>query len=909
MTTLRLFRIHLVHHSRSLFVLATIVLVMSTLTALLPRATNHLLTDALRDQVDSLTVNQRDLSAHEQGTPTPTAAADPAANDLPSASDPVWGGLDDTMREIRAEMPPLLRSLFGPGQFAMTLPTAPASPADPTVRTKANAVLSIGFDPFLADHVRITKGRAPAEVTADLPAAGHPVDIVLSDAAAKTMHWPVGQLRVTRGSGGPPIETRLSGTYAPKDRADPVWAQVPGTLVPSVFEPDGGKPIVTAVGWAEPGSLPQLVQLSSNAILSAWFPLDSSALTSGNAQAYAGQLREFVRRSHLLPGDGYLNDAEGEPTIVGATELAFTSDVPRAIDEANAASTSALAMIALFASGPLGVAAIVLMLAAGLALRQQRRSLALVAARGMSASQLRTLVGVEGLAAGVPMALVGAVIGAVILPHDGSAAAGWWPALVGITPGLLMALSPPVSARAERADLTSSGAGSQRWILDVLVLLGAAAAIVALHGRGLATPDGGVDPLLAATPLLLSLAACLVVMRAYPWVLNRLLARTARWRGPTALIGTARALRDPAAGLAAALALVTSVGIAVFSAVATTTLQHGVVDASREAVGADLVVDGRPLNPRILTTLSERADVRATAGITEQTGVPLFADNKPVFARVLFVDVAALRRVQKDVPGAVRLPPALEETSGDRASILVSKGFAKDDADLRLGDTPVDVVGTASVPSPLTTLSSWVLIDRSVAKRLGLDPGPPGRLLVSTAGPASAARDAVRALPGDAQAETPQDLANRLEYSPLVPGVRHAAQIALGTLLALCLSVIALTLVRGEASRSRQAALLDAMGEPRRRSRWLVAWEVGPLAVLAITSGVLFGLLLPRIVLAAIDLRAFTTGTVQPPVHLDPVPTILIAAGVLVAVAAGTFLAAAATRRQELSRLLRMTED
>ncbi len=131
----------------------------------------------------------------------------------------------------------------------------------------------------------------------------------------------------------------------------------------------------------------------------------------------------------------------------------------------------------------------------------------------------------------------------------------------------------------------------------------------------------------------------------------------------------------------------------------------------------------------------------------------------------------------------------------------------------------------------------------------------------------------------------------------------------LGALVAMCLAVIALALVRGEANRSRQAALLDAMGEPRRRSRWLVAWEIGPLALVAIVSGVLIGLLLPAVVLDAIDVRAFTTGTTQPAVHIDPLPTILIAAGVLAAVAVGALLAATATRRQDLSRLLRMTED
>ncbi len=52
MATFRLFRVHVAHHGRSLSVMAVIVLLLSTLTALMPRAANHLLTDSLRHQVD-----------------------------------------------------------------------------------------------------------------------------------------------------------------------------------------------------------------------------------------------------------------------------------------------------------------------------------------------------------------------------------------------------------------------------------------------------------------------------------------------------------------------------------------------------------------------------------------------------------------------------------------------------------------------------------------------------------------------------------------------------------------------------------------------------------------------------------------------------------------------------------------
>lgn len=906
---LRLLRTHLATHAGSLLTVAVLVLTMSTLTALMPRATSHVLTDALRHRVGDLTTVQRDLTAREPGSPTPGAAEDPAGNALPEASDSVWGALDDAMRDARARMPARLRSVFGPGEFAVSLPTAAARPRDPGVQVVVDVILGLGFDPRLPDHVRITKGRAPAQVTARA-GGSDPIEIVLAEAVATRMDWPIGQRRVTDASGGP-IDVLLSGTYVAKDERDPIWAQVSGTLKPSVFLPDPGRPVITGVGWVDPGSYSQLLPLTDHSVVSAWFPLDTSALTSRDTAGLATQLRQFSRQAHPVPGEEFLDDRAGQPSIFGLTRLGFSTGSTNAVRDADIAGSSALAIIALFASGPLGVAAVVLVLAAGLVLRQQRRSLALVAARGASEAQLRTLLAIEGLVVGLPAAAAGAAIGALLLPHEGNAAAWWWPLLVGLTPAVLMAAMQPPTTRPERADLSSHDRRRWRWVLDLLVLVGAAAAIVALRTRGLAKPvtGAGIDPLLAGAPVLLSLAACLGVVRLYPRVLQLLLTRVSRWRGSTALLGTARALRDPAAGLAAVLALVTSVAIAVFSGVATTTLQQGLADTSRTAVGADVVVRGESVDPQLVSTLSARKDVRHLAAVTEQTGVPLSAGGKPIFERVLFVDVAALRKVQEGVPGALRLPRSLGRTTGDRLPVLVSEGFDKERSTLEIGGVRAEVVGTGPVPNPLSDLSSWILVDRAAAEHFGQTAGPPGRVLVDTAGSAAGVRDLVRASPGKVETQTPADLAAQLEVSPLVPGVRHAAQLALAVLAVLCLSVIALALVRGEGSRSRQSALVGAMGQPRRRTRWLVAWEVGPLSAVSVVSGLAVGLLLPAVVLGSIDLRVFTTGRTQPPITIDPVLTTLVVVGVLTVVVAGAVVAAVASRRQDLSRLLRMMED
>jgi putative ABC transport system permease protein len=909
--TLRLLRKHLTAHAGSLLFVSLVVLALSTLTALMPRATTHVLSDNLRHEIGALTPADRDLSSETGGTPTPASAEDPSGNTLPPASDPVWGGIDDALRRAHADMPPELRAAYGPGAFAMTLPNAPAQPKDPGTRTTANVILSVGFDPRLPSDVTITHGHAPRPVAADQPAKHSPVEIVLSERVAKAMGWPVGQERTSISPNVPPLDVVLSGTYAPTARESPLWTQVSAALTPSIVQPDGAKPIVTGVGWAEPGSYPHLAAVSDGIQVRTWFPLHTVALTSSDADAVATQLRKFTRQGHAVHGDEYVNDFNGQPVLPGLTQLAFTSDTAAAIQDAQVAGAAALAMIALFASGPLGVAAAVLVLAAGLVLRQQSSSLALATARGLSEAQLRALLAIEGLAVGLPSAVAGSLIGAVVLPADASSAAWWWPAVVGLAPAILFAVMQPAARRTERADLTSSDARSWRWTLDLLVLLCAVAAIVALRTRGLdaSANGGGVDPLLASTPLVLSLAACLGVIRIYPWVLRQVLARVSRRRGSIALLGTARALRDPAAGLAAVLALVTSVGVAVFSGVAVTTLHDGLTDTAQQTIGADVVIDGSPVPGKLVTELKARDDVRDLVALTELSGVRLLAKGRPLFSTVILVDVNKLRTAQKGIPGALVLPSSLERASGNRVPVLVSKDFDGDSSGLELGDHRVDVVGTAPSQSALTSRTSWILIDRKSAENVVQQGGLSNRLLVNTKGSAVAVRDLARDTNGVLRADTPADAKKVLEASPLIPAVSRAALLALGALAILCASVIALTLVRGEGSRSRQSALLGAMGESRRRTRWLVAWEIGPLAVVSIVSGAVLGLVLPVIVLGGVDLRAFTTGSDQPPISVDPVLTLLITGGVLAVVVIGAALASLASRRLDLSRILRMMED
>ncbi len=164
------------------------------------------------------------------------------------------------------------------------------------------------------------------------------------------------------------------------------------------------------------------------------------------------------------------------------------------------------------------------------------------------------------------------LLAALLLPGP----TGWGelvlPAALALLPAVLFAVfASPHSFRAARREPLR--AGRRRWLIEAIVGGLAALSLFLLFRRGLVASSEavGIDPLLAATRLLLSLAVCLLVLRVLPLPLRGLASWMRAWRGAIGLLGTARAVREPALGFTAALALVVGISVAVFSAVLATT--------------------------------------------------------------------------------------------------------------------------------------------------------------------------------------------------------------------------------------------------------------------------------------------------------------------------------------------------
>src|SRR5690606_27015065 len=100
--------------------------------------------------------------------------------------------------------------------------------------------------------------------------------------------------------------------------------------------------------------------------------------------------------------------------------------------------------------------------------------------------------------------------------------------------------------------------------------------------------------------------------------------------------------------------------------------------------------------------------------------------------------------------------------------------------------------------------------------------------------------------------------------SPMAGGMTAALTAAVALSLVLVVVAVVMTLMMGAPARTRLMAVLRTLGLDPRQARAVVAWELAPLAAVAILAGGVLGVLVPWVVLSAMDLRALTGGTEQP---------------------------------------------
>ena len=874
--------------SVALFLLVLLVALVATAT---PRAMENLFTAGLQRQVENLAPSARDLSAVELGGPLVGAPAGDGGTAMDPTTEAVLGRQLEVLRSIRESMPDALRRSVVDPRFTIAYDAAYA-PSGTSFDNVVEGNVFVTLDPWLTSHVRMVEGALPAPPAEDWPGAQQPLDLVLSAAAAEELGWSIGDQRTLQAPGGGPTTVQLSGTFEAVDTDDDFWQQVPDGLEPSAVFRGLGAKVVRATAFVAADGWQHLARWEPTPRLHVWYPLRPETMTAASAPEFSSALREFTREQHanspggttgLIDGFGAYR-APGDP-VVEVQAFSLRSNVSATLDRELARSTVTTSVVAMAAAGPLGVVIAVLSLSVSLLLTRRRTSVAIAAARGASRRRLRLTLAVEGLVLGLPAAVLGAVAAVLLVPGHIVASTLALPAVVGLAPAALLASRLPADAR-QRSDLDSRAPSRIRAIAELLAVVLATAGVVLLMQRGIASgAPVAFDPLLIVTPLLLTLAACVVVLRVYPIPLALIARRASRGTGLVPSLGAARGLRDQTAGLAPVLAMVVAVSITTFSAVLLSTTTGGIDDAAADTVGGDvsLVVEGD------LDTL--RGSVDATPGVVASAAV--WADderfvevgNREIDAGVIAADTAELATVQERLRGGIRSPVDLDKRSDGAIPAIVSTTLldALDGATEMIvrGET-LRVVGSAPDENPFVSRQTWVLVDSAFQKDLlgGVSP----HLLLASISDDSAVPLLAEIAPVTSSAE----VAREMRENPAIYGLVYALALAIALSAVLCAAAVALTLVLGASSRARVLAVLRALGGTRRLERGVLAWEIAPTAIVALVTGTALGIALPSVVLAGVDLRQFTGGATQPDILLDPVVPTVVAAGFLVIVLLAT---------------------
>jgi putative ABC transport system permease protein len=797
--------------------------------------------------------------------------------DFPTSPPPelnqIYGELQATFDDNRAAYPPLLRGLVGPVSWLVQTLAFRAPQVNGVDRSVG---LRLTADPQYLSRIRIVKGSAPGawtrtELDPTEQTASVPVDIVLSVEAAGHFKLAPGDL-IGAGirNGTAQRLYRVAGLFEPVDPRDQYWQQNPSLLPVTTMADGGGALFPGAAAFIDPATVGRLTGSFAQARVSFYYPLAATGVRGQDAEKLRSQIAAAVSAGVPSSGRG-----PSIPITTYATQAIQTS-----IDRGSLLTT----LLALLAAAPLGVVLSVLVLGVQLVVRGRRADLVLAAARGASALQLRGVMALEGVLLTVPAAAVVTTLATVLIPGPVTPSGCLLPALVTVTPAILF------SALAVTRDGPSpigSLLSQLRGVIEVAVVLLAVVSLVLLSRRGLAQSSAavGIDPLLSAAPLLLAISVGIVVLRGYPIPMRGARRAAARGRGLAAFVGSIRATRSPTIGLAGVLALVVGISVSLFSAVLLTTFDAGVAQAASESVGADARVDAAALTPQ------QRAAVARVDGVSQVVGIrylgPLTITAAPVndSVTVLLADTAPL--------GTLRtLPDGLTREVDGRIPVVVSSDVLRALGTARtmtVDDQKVRVVGSLPGESRLGPTSDWVIVDAAFAERFSTT-FTPQVLFISADETKLAALQAPlqKAAGSDATVVTVPSALQARQSEPVVRGVRTG--LTLGALLSVLLCAIALVLstVAAGSDRARSAGILRTLGMPRRRLATLIAWELIPVAAVALAAGTLLGIVLPFIVTAAVDLRPFTGSLARTTPVLDAgVLTAILAAFSLVVLAAG----------------------
>lgn len=873
---------------------------------------------------------------------------------LPRALD---RGADQALRSYLRSSGPVATSLtftsaarYGTGQavgldrvrdtlvdrIGATVRTDPSGPVYGSRTVKSRTLLNPeldrpdGLGPELAllyvagarDRVRLTAGQWPAPATPVDPAAptdsDAPIPVVLSADAAATIGARLGSVLDAGQTERVRKRAEVVGLFTATDPADPYWAEL-GCPHRACLNTVGEPPplqywYVTAL--ADAGSLHLLNTWSSTAEDFWRVPVDVDALRADRLRQTAYDL------AALTTGPA----AVDLTTETGRRDLRIASPLRPQIEQARDRQSGADALIAVGPAGAVGVAAVVLCLAAALTAERRTDEFRLLRARGAGAGGIWRLLLGEGALTVLPGAALGALLAFALLPTP-----RWTTAAVAAGAATLLALLAfPVKAVAGLRERRPAARAARRRLVAELVVLAATVAAVTQAGRrGVAPPGEGADPLLVSAPLLLALTGALLLARLQPMLIGAL-ARRARSRpGLIGFLGLARAARGGTPGARPSvlplLALLLAVVCGAFGATVLDAVGSHRLQVARQSVGGDASVSAawHGTLPAAFTEAAARLPgVHTALPVWTREDLTLVAPeggSAPV--KVVLADPVRYAELARTA-GRGQFDPALlaVEPGGPNGPVpaLITSDLPPGDYKLR-SETGAEVlavhtVGTMDGTPALSGSTTTLLLPSAPALARQPQFGDPNRWFATGRPDEGQLRELARQFLGETTTTPPvlrtsAGLVEQLAANPL----QHEAErlfwaSGAGTALFAVLSVL-LTLLRAAPERAAMLARLRTMGLRPRQGLALILAEALPGALVAAFGGALVAVACVALLGPAVDLSPLVGAPV--PAGLRPAlgPIAGQALGLALLATVAVLAEAAVTARRQITTELRAGDN
>ncbi|MER5210612.1 ABC transporter permease [Streptomyces sp. NPDC002838] len=747
----------------------------------------------------------------------------------------------------------------------------------------------------LADHADVRTGRLP-RAAGQVTAATAEVEAAVSAETAKSLRIKVGSVMHVPGVERAPLVVRVTGIVTPRDPAGAYWSTQPLLRTPSLVRLPG--PTLEASRYwlgallLPPEAAPAMLGTTGN-------PWRYWQLAPAADALHAHELEEL--RSAIAS----LESGPGLRRARAATDplTNVTTDLDEVLASYGRLREGVQPLVAVAAVGTGTVAAVVLLMAGGLAADRRRTELALLRARGASLRGVAGRLLAETTVVALPAGALGLAAALLALPGDRAvpataAAAAVTAVACAALPLRAAAAHRVVRVHGGREDVMSVRPSRRRTVAELTLVVLGAGAVETLRRRG--TSGSAGDQLASLAPVLVGVIAALVLVRLYPLPLRALARPAGRLRGVVGHLSLARAGRTSVSAALPLLALLTALTSAAFGGSVLAGVREARDHAALLAVGADARIESTtplptPLPDRIrrapgvrdLVEASITYQARPDAG--EQTIPMVGVDPGPYAALAGRTGLGAFGEGELGEPGAGKSAGGTGEGARREAPLpaLASPSTARTYGTrpfpVRLEDGTTVTVRITLVRdrTPAIAGADFLVVDRA-----GLSDAAarPTALLVTGDHLDAGALRRAAGESGHVQLRA-EERAGYVD-SPLQSGAErvYAAAVAAGAGYAVL--ALLLALLRTAPERIALLARLRTMGLTRAQGRRLLILESLPQAFLAAAGGTLTGWATIRLLSPGIDLTTIAlASTPSPPgeaeLHTDALSLAVPALSVL----------------------------